>query len=63
MSDRILYTGLNYEEVKRFCGGRILAPYHCMGFTMLSLLTEDGFVTVNEGDWIEIQEDGSFRVL
>ena len=58
----IQYTGLNYDEVRRFCGGKVLAPYFCMGFSMLSLETAEGYVTVNEGDWIEQAHDGSFRV-
>lgn len=50
--EKILYTGLNYPQVQEFCGDKILAPYICMGFSMLSLLTPEGFVTVNEGDTI-----------
>ena len=49
---KIQYTGLNYPQMQQFCGDQILAPYICMGFSMLSLLTPDGFVTVNEGDTI-----------
>ena len=59
---KLQYTGLNYDEVKRFCGDKVLAPYFCMGFSMLSLDTGDGFVTVNEGDYIVRGDDGSFRV-
>ena len=58
----IQYTGLNYKEVKDFAGERILAPYFCMGFSMLSLYTKDGFVTVNEGDYIIQDDDGEFSV-
>ena len=50
--DKILYTGLNYPQVQEFCGDKILAPYICMGFSMLSLIVPDGFLTVNEGDTI-----------
>lgn len=60
--DKILYTGLNYPQVKEFCGDKILAPYFCMGFSMLSLVTEEGCVTVNEGDTIIRDEQGSFYV-
>ena len=60
---KIQYTGLNYAQVKEFCGDNILAPYFCMGFSMLSLETREGYVTVNEGDWIEKGEDGEFRVV
>jgi len=59
---RIQYTGNNFDQVKQFCGDNILAPYFCMGFSMLSLLTEDGYVTVNEGDWIVLNNEGKFSV-
>lgn len=58
----LLYTGTNYDEVKRLCGDRVLAPYFCMGFSMLSLDTRDGFETVNEGDTIVLEDDGSLRI-
>lgn len=50
--EKIQYTGLNYPMIQEFCGDKILAPYICMGFSMLSLLGPDGFITVNEGDTI-----------
>ena len=59
---RIQYTGNNYQEIKDFCGDKILAPYFCMGFSMLSLMTDDGFVSVQEGDTIVQAPDGSFSV-
>ena len=63
MAMKILtYTGTNYDEVKRLCGDRVLAPYFCMGFSMLSVDTGNGFVTVNEGDTIVLEDDGSLRV-
>ena len=58
----ILFTGTNYDEVKRLCGDKVLAPYFCMGFTMLSLDTGDGFETVNEGDTIILDDDGSIQI-
>ena len=58
----IQYTGLNYKEVKDFAGERILAPYFCMGFSMLSLYTKEGFITVNEGDYIIQDDDGEFSI-
>ena len=58
----IQYTGLNYKEVKDFAGDKILAPYFCMGFSMLSLYTKEGFITVNEGDFIIQDDDGEFSV-
>ena len=58
----IQYTGLNYKEVKDFAGDKILAPYFCMGFSMLSLYTKEGFMTVNEGDYIIQDYDGEFSV-
>lgn len=62
MKQRVQYTGTNYDEVKRLCGDKVLSPYFCMGITMLSLLTDEGFVTVNEGDTIEMDEEGRFAV-
>ena len=59
---RIQYTGNNYQEIKDFCGDKILAPYFCMGFSMLSLMTDDGFVSVQEGDTIVQAPDGTFSV-
>ncbi len=56
------YTGTNYDEVKRLCGNKVLAPYFCMGFTMLSVDTGEGFVTVNEGDTIILNDDGSITI-
>lgn len=49
---RIQYTGTNYDELKAVLGDRLLAPYFCMGFSMLSVMTQDGFVSVNEGDYV-----------
>ena len=59
---RLLYTGTNYDEIKRLCGDRVLAPYFCMGFSMLSVDTGEGFVTVNEGDTIVLEDDGTLRI-
>ena len=59
---RIQYTGANYDEIKAIFGDRLLAPYFCMGITLLSLLTDDGFVTVNEGDFIVLADDGKIHV-
>ena len=59
---KIQYTGLNYPMVQEFCGDKILAPYICMGFSMLSLLGPDGFITVNEGDTICKDGLGNFWV-
>ena len=59
---RIQYTGTNYDEIKRLCGDRVLAPYFCMGFSMLSLQTEEGLVTVNEGDYVVMDENGCLHV-
>ena len=60
--ESLIYTGSNYDEVKHLCGDRVLAPYFCMGFSMLSLDTGDGFVTVNEGDTIIREDDGTLHV-
>lgn len=53
---------MNFEEIKRLCGDRVLAPYFCMGFSMLSVLTDDGFVSVNEGDWVVLDDSGKISV-
>ena len=55
---RIQYTGLNYDELKSLLGDKLLAPYFCMGITMLSVLTDDGFISVQEGDFIEVDDNG-----
>lgn len=39
-----------------------IAPYFCMGFTMLSVMTEDGPITVNEADYIVIDDNGNLSV-
>ena len=59
---KIIFTGTNYDEVKRLCGDKVLAPYFCMGFSMLSVDTGEGFVSVNEGDTIVREDDGSLRI-
>jgi hypothetical protein len=59
---RIPYTGTNSADIKDALGDKVLAPYFCMGLTILSILTEDGFVNVQEGDIIVIGDDGSVRV-
>lgn len=59
---RIQYTGNNYDEIKRFCGDKVLAPYFCMGFSMLSLETAEGWVSVNEGDFIVKDSSGVLYV-
>ena len=59
---RIQYTGTNYDEIKRLCGDKVMAPYFCMGFSMLSLETPEGWVTVNEGDFIVMDGERMFCV-
>ena len=59
---KVQYTGNNFDEIKELCGDKILAPYFCMGFSMLSLITDDGFVTVNEGDTVVLDDSGKFTV-
>lgn len=59
---KLIYTGTNYEEVKHLCGDRVLAPYFCMGFSMLSVNTGEGYVSVNEGDTIVLEDDGALRI-
>jgi hypothetical protein len=59
---RIQFYGTNFDEVKGLLGDKVLAPYFCMGISMLSVLTADGFVTVNEGDWIVIDDAGEVTI-
>ena len=59
---RIQYTGTNYDEMKTLFGDRLLAPYFCMGITFLSLLSDDGFLTVNEGEYVILDDDGKIRI-
>ena len=62
MEKRVTYTGTNYDEIQSLCGDRVLAPYFCMGFSMLSVMTEEGFESVNEGDTVVLSEDGNLCV-
>ena len=59
---KIQYTGENFDELKALFGDKLLAPYFCMGITMLSLLSDDGFVTVQEGDYVVLDDDGKIRI-
>ena len=59
---RIQYTGTNYGELKQLLGDRLLAPFDCMGFSMLSLMTEDGPVTIHEGNFVTLRPDGSVTI-
>ena len=59
---KLRYTGMNYDEVKKLCGDRVLAPYFCMGFSMLSVDTGEGYESVNEGDVVVLEDDGTLRI-
>ena len=59
---KLAYTGTNQAEFKAILGDKVLEPYFCMGLTILSILTDDGFVNVQEGDIVVIEDDGSIRV-
>ena len=59
---KLRYTGMNYDEVKKLCGDRVLAPYFCMGFSMLSVDTGEGYESVNEGDVVVLEDDGALRI-
>ena len=58
---KLPYTGSNQAEFKEILGDKVLEPYFCMGLTILSILTDDGFVNVQEGDIVVIGDDGSIR--
>lgn len=59
---KLQYTGTNYDAVKQLCGDRVLAPYFCMGFSMLSVDTGEGYESVNEGDVVVLEDDGTLRI-
>ena len=59
---KLTYTGTNQAEFKAILGGKVLDPYFCMGLTILSILTDDGFLNVQEGDIVVIEDDGSLHV-
>ena len=59
---RLTYTGTNQAEFKEILGDKVLDPYFCMGLTILSILTDEGFVNVQEGDIVVIDDDGSIRI-
>lgn len=59
---KLPYTGTNLAEFKEILGDKVLEPYFCMGLTILSILTDDGFVNVQEGDIVVIGDDGSIRI-
>ncbi len=59
---KLPYTGTNQAEFKEILGDKVLEPYFCMGLTILSILTDDGFVNVQEGDIVVIGDDGSIRI-
>ena len=59
---KIPYTGTNQAEFKEILGDKVLEPYFCMGLTILSILTDDGFVNVQEGDVVVLDDDGSIRI-
>ena len=46
--EKIQFIGTNYDDIKRLCGDKVLAPYFCMGFSMLSVDTGEGFESVYE---------------
>ena len=56
---RIQYTGNNYAELKQLLGERLLAPYDCMGFSMLSLMTDESPVAIHEGNYVTLHSDSS----
>jgi hypothetical protein len=59
---KLPYTGTNQAEFKEILGDKVLEPYFCMGLTILSILTDDGFVNVQEGDIVVIGDNGSIRI-
>lgn len=61
--EKIQFLGTNTEEVQAFCGGDcMVSSYFGMGFSMLSIISPDGIITVNEGDFLVKDSDGSLSV-
>ena len=60
--NKIQFIGTNFNDIKELLGDKVIAPYFCMGLSMLSVLTADGFMTVNEGDWIVVDEAGGVSI-
>lgn len=59
---KIQYTGMNFAEIQEFTDNKVLAPYEGIGTSILSILTDDGLLTVNEGDWLVCDDEGSYSV-
>ena len=59
---RIQYTGMNFAEIQEFTDNKVLAPYEGIGTSILSILTDDGLLTVNEGDWLVCDDEGRYSV-
>ena len=59
---KLTYTGTNQADFKAILGDKVLEPYFCMGLTILSILTDEGFVNVQEGDIVVIEDDGNIRI-
>lgn len=59
---KIQYTGLNFDEIQAFTDNKAFAPYEGIGTSMLSILTDDGLLTVNEGDWLVCDDEGCYSV-
>ena len=62
--EKIQFTGDNVDDVKAFCGeGCMVSTYFGMGFTMLSIFTSEGILTVNEGDFLSKDENGNLSIV
>lgn len=59
---KIQYTGMNFAEIQEFTDNKVLAPYEGIGTSILSILTDDGLLTVNEGDWLVCDDEGRYSV-
>ena len=59
---KVTYIGTNYDEVKRLCGEKFLALYFCIIFSILSVDTSEGFISVNECNTPILKIDGSLRI-
>lgn len=53
---------MNFAEIQEFTDNKALAPYEGIGTSLLSILTDDGLLTVNEGDWLVCDDEGNYSV-
>ena len=63
MVNALRWDGVNIEEVKEMVKERLMQPHLCMGFLYLFIMTDDGIVQCNEGDWIAKDLEGKITII